>query len=911
MKHQPTHRAHRSNRAHGKRRRIRAAIVLILGFLAPSLVLSTNTTGAVAAGVPISCGSVYALVQGSPTQGTPQRDMIQVNTATGASTLVTTFTPPPPNALSTPTQELNALAIAPGGTAAYSVSRYPTSTGQITVEKYDPVSGTISTLGTIAVTPGAPLYFIGGAVDPTTGVYWLQSYNQSTGWYHFYAFDPATGQSLGLMFSYPWNNATQVGLNYNGNGDIAFDSTGRLYVLMSDGVTRSQIRMFAPPLPSGTQTASAGTLLVSTVGSVTVQSNGIAFGADGYLYAQSLDGPSGQAVIRKFDPTTGSAVSSTNVTMPNGTAAKDLRDLASCAMPSTLTLRKDIVGRKNAGDQFALAITGNGVTLNNTGVTSGSTTGLQTNAGAVAGPVLAIPTKTYNIGETGNSGANLADYVSSYQCVNTLDNNAVVASGTTATGTVTMPTVSPVGANVVCTITNTPRQPNINLAKTPGTVTGPDANGVYTATYTVTATNTGTAAGSYGPLLDTPSFDPNYPVQGASWTGQSTGSSTTAGPYTLAAANTSIAVGATHTYTVSIRFKYAAAGSAPTACGGPGTGLYNSVSAAGETGPTSDNGACDPPPSRINITKTGGSVSGPDASGSYAVTYTVTVANVGSAGSYGALTDTPAFSSNLVLEGATWTTSGPGAPAAGSDSTAPYQLTTGSTAIAANTTHTFALTIRFHFANTAPATACGGSGTGLFNSVAAASGETGPTTDNSACVEPPKRYDVLLRKVGKDGSGSTVSLAGSTWQLQADAGGAPGAVIAGGVQPVSGQTGQFTMTQLPPGTYWLTETQAPAGYVLLAEPIRFVVSATGAVTVTGGASTAVSVGTTSGGQPQITVRDANPLVLPLAGGSGTKAFVAGGSALLLLALAALALFRIRASGIGLNSGASTGRRVKR
>jgi uncharacterized repeat protein (TIGR01451 family) len=167
------------------------------------------------------------------------------------------------------------------------------------------------------------------------------------------------------------------------------------------------------------------------------------------------------------------------------------------------------------------------------------------------------------------------------------------------------------------------------------------------------------------------------------------------------------------------------------------------------------------------------------------------------------------------------------------------------------------------------------------------------------------RTDVYLHKVGLSDGGSTVSLDGSQWQLQADAAGAPGAVIANGVQPVSGQTGEFKMTGLLPGTYWLTETTAPDGYALLAQQVRFTVAPGGAVTLVGGPGGGVTLTTTSSGDPEITVRDPRALALPLAGGNGTKTFVLIGALLLTLAGLALVLGRGR-------SGAPriSGRRVR-
>jgi len=436
--------------------------------------------------------------------------------------------------------------------------------------------------------------------------------------------------------------------------------------------------------------------------------------------------------------------------------------------------------------------------------------------------------------------------------------------------------------------------PKVNIAKTAGSVTGPDANGVYTATYTVAVQNAGVGTSAYGPLVDTPSFDGSYTVQGGSWTGQNSGSATGPGPFTLASAGTSIPAGATQTYAVSIRFTHIGTG-VPSTCASVGTGLYNAASGSGETESTADNSACLPPPASVNVTKTAGTVSGPDASGNYAATYTVKVANNSpTAGTYGALTDTPAFSPNLTPTAATWATSGTGAPTGGSAVGAgPYTLAPASTPIAANTTHTYAVTVTFHFANQSNASPCGSSGTGLFNSVALPAGQESNINDNTACDTPPSaRFDVFLRKVGS-GSSGTSSLDGSSWALQSDAAGSPGVTIANGVAPVAGQTGEFEMAGLVSGSYWLTETTAPSGHALLARPIPFTVTPSGSVTLGSDTGSGVTVGVTSSGQPQITVDDVAALSLPLTGGRGAKMFSVGGAGLLLLAGIVTALLRRR------------------
>ena len=139
----------------------------------------------------------------------------------------------------------------------------------------------------------------------------------------------------------------------------------------------------------------------------------------------------------------------------------------------------------------------------------------------------------------------------------------------------------------------------------------------------------------YGALTDTPAFDPNLTVTGASWTGQSTGSASGTGPFTLAAANTNIAANAIHTYNVTVTFRYTGAGTAA-ACAGSGTGLYNSASlpAGQETGATSDNSACLAPPARpapaITIDKQAGTPSGNTAGSTIAYSFVVT--NTGTRG---------------------------------------------------------------------------------------------------------------------------------------------------------------------------------------------------------------------------------------------------------------------------------------
>ncbi|NHA00872.1 hypothetical protein G5V59_15670 [Nocardioides sp. W3-2-3] len=193
-------------------------------------------------------------------------------------------------------------------------------------------------------------------------------------------------------------------------------------------------------------------------------------------------------------------------------------------------------------------------------------------------------------------------------------------------------------------------------------------------------------------------------------------------------------------------------------------------------------------------------------------------------GSYGALVDTPAFSANLVPLGATWTTSGAGAPAGGSDASAPYALTSGTTSIGAGVTHTYDMVLTFRFTDGKPATTCAGSGTGLFNAVAAASGETGTTTDNSACVNPPQPPTtrlVLDKRVASvaDVNGNGLTDAGDTIQWEFDLTNQSQVTLTDVkvVDPLAGSATCATTTLAPGAT---TTCTADAAYVITAADVQ-------------------------------------------------------------------------------------------
>ena len=143
----------------------------------------------------------------------------------------------------------------------------------------------------------------------------------------------------------------------------------------------------------------------------------------------------------------------------------------------------------------------------------------------------------------------------------------------------------------------------------------------------------------------------------------------------------------------------------------------------------------------------------------------------------------------------------------------------------------------------------------------------------------------LIEKLGESSDSSWVAMDGSSWVLRTDTAGAPGPNTAYTVTPIQGQTGQFQVEGIQPGTYWLEETQAPAGFNLLAEPVMFTVAPNGVVTL--GQGTGAGVVTTadpdSDGIFLVSVRDVPALQMPETGGIGYWPFAMAGSATLLAA----------------------------
>lgn len=371
---------------------------------------------------------------------------------------------------------VNAFGIGSGGTRAY-VATSGSSGGQVTVYSMSGSTATaLSTSGTPTLQSGMG-GFNSGAVNPANGLLYLAGAStnapSATSW-QLYVFNPATPSAA------PVRVAQITGTTGN-NGDIAFDSAGNLYLLSgnADNTPANHIYRIGQVPTSGVQTLPASIVAQVAAGSGAGNVGGIAFNAAGEIMTSMQ---SGGNVIRRYNPLTGAQIST-------GTAsAGAVSDLASCASPNTITLRKDLPGGRFAtNDQFTLQLSGGS---SGSVTTSGTASGLQA---AVVGPLLGgVDGQSFTINEVASGGANLANYRRSWQCVDAANGNASVGSGTTFPGTLNIPsTTGP--SDVVCTITNAvPPRVTIRKISVGGTgafsFTG--TNGIGSQTLTTTTAGT-------------------------------------------------------------------------------------------------------------------------------------------------------------------------------------------------------------------------------------------------------------------------------------------------------------------------------------------------------------------------------------------------------------------------------------
>jgi uncharacterized repeat protein (TIGR01451 family) len=725
---------------------------------------------------------------------------------------------------------------------------------------------------------------------------------------HLYSWVPGSGTVVdhGIPLS-PSNTSTTINFAALASGDITFDGLGNLWVLAADSATATTYLITISDSELN-KTSGIGTKLVGVMNQPTSGGfyNGIAFDMRGNLLASASTGNN----IYKVDTNTGQAT----VASTYPTSFGLIGDLASCALPKPeLRVNKTAnpTGYVNAGDVLTYTITVDNIgNLSATGVT------LQDS----------IPANTaYISGSTTLNGASVSDvngampYATERQINGTGTTFAgVVPQGSTATVTFQVRVDDPLPA----TVTEIANQGTVRY------VGGP-TGGVRTDDPTVAGSADPTKSPIANPrivvtkALGTARVRPGDQFTVAIRTGSGTGpvvSSTSSSTTTGTGSTVDSGTGTTGTFVGRTGTEYFVTESGS---GSTNLSLYNAtLTCTDSTGRTTGLPSNAVYTGSNSITPAvGANVSCTITNGGKAPTIKLTKALSGSrvkdSDQFTVGIRTGSAAGPVVNNTANSTTTGTGATVTGgTGTTGTYGATSGATYYL--TEAAAGSTVLNQYAKSIACVDANGVQSGLPSGVNF-SGTLQVTPVLGAAItctltNTAVHIDVYVKKIGPDATGTWTALDGSSWQLQADNGGAPGAVLTSPqVAAVAGQTGLFRMTGLVPDTYWLTETTAPSGYSLLAEPIQLTLAPGGAVTVgSGGGSGVVTVGQTAGGDPQLTLRDFRALVLPLTGGTGSAQYVAAGLGLLALAgLTLLALWARAARGRRRVHAGSGVRRIRR
>ena len=408
----------------GRLSAVTVAVAMVAATLAVVLPQLVATHRVAAANSACTTGTIYDLGSGG--------NIYQLATADGSRTLLGTLPANPTyNALGITADGSRAFAaVASGNSDTAQIFEFNTSTHKTTADTGPAVSGSYD--------------FAMGAVDPTSGVYYLGSVT-ATG-VDIYGYDTVNNVAIS-------GRIAQVAMSGASGGDMVFDATGHLYI-----VSGNQLVRVNQSVPTTGTNAQLTTTLLTDISASSL--NGVTFDGDGYLYASS------SSTLTKLNPNTGAVVSTVAIT-----GSTDTVDLADCQYNGQLQLQADIVGRYaggGAGDQFGLSITGGGISSGNTATTSGSGTGLQ--SATTAGPVVALAGTTYEIRESAASGS-LADYTVSASCVDTGNGNAPItlspaSAGSTTDYTLAFPSATDNASALSCVFTDTPLvAPTITLTK--------------------------------------------------------------------------------------------------------------------------------------------------------------------------------------------------------------------------------------------------------------------------------------------------------------------------------------------------------------------------------------------------------------------------------------------------------------
>jgi uncharacterized repeat protein (TIGR01451 family) len=458
----------------------------------PLAAIATTTAASAAAAGALSCnGSViYSVERGSSASSTGTLNALTTGTVGGSSVTATAISSIPAGG------NANALGITFGGTGAYLVDQTTSSVNSARIHYYAAATGSWSTF---TGSSGSNDSFVAGAVDPANGIYYYASYfagtSTTSAYANVYGFNTLTNTAIpGIIGRVNLGTGDSAA---GQNGDLAFDGSGNMYLLSSNG-TNVAINIVPAPVPlTG---SSGGATLTSTLQSFFASSakyNGIAFDNNGNLYVEDASA-SNVSEITKLNPITGAVLAGPTALSSNAQTFLSV-DLGACSVNPTLQLQANVAGRFTPTDQFGLSITGGGLASGNTATTTGTATGVQS---AAAGPVIAGSGNTYTLTETAASG-DLSNYTVTYSCIDTANGNSVVASGTGPSITLPFPPTTSTSPTVACTFTNVPlaATPGISVAKT-ASPTSFDKPGT-TITYSFAVKNTGNVALSAVQVNDT------------------------------------------------------------------------------------------------------------------------------------------------------------------------------------------------------------------------------------------------------------------------------------------------------------------------------------------------------------------------------------------------------------------------
>ncbi|PID97889.1 MAG: hypothetical protein CSA82_02105, partial [Actinobacteria bacterium] len=388
-----------------------------------------NGAGGVRGNSPFKCGSGYVYsvsLDGTIRQISPDSEV----------TILDERVPGDPDL------RVNGLAIGKDGEVAYAYRRRKTDRA-VDIYRFDAASGewTRVAKNVAGRYQGHVAGKVAGGVQLSTGDYYFGGFRNDengTGTYHFYLW----------RYTYPGSDVEFVGrfdtgypVSYKGaNGDLAFDAAGNLYILRHkagkdvDIYTVKKEELANPKVPGKLQFSQNSTVPLPDGDSV----NGIAFDEDGTIYLGEYDR------IGAYDPADFAFQS--EVTDELGGESVDL---ASCASPSTFIVKKDVVVRVKAGDQFVLTAKKNSFEIA-TATTTGDATGIQDESAGLF-PVKNNQVLKFSEEIAPGSPSSAEDYKTTWSC--TADGQPL-SEGDGTSGEVLLPATPSVV--VECTFKNEP-----------------------------------------------------------------------------------------------------------------------------------------------------------------------------------------------------------------------------------------------------------------------------------------------------------------------------------------------------------------------------------------------------------------------------------------------------------------------